>query len=104
MANSFGNNIKNLLKSQNLSVREFSKQLNIPQKTVQEWASCVGNRIPRDATVLKNIANYFGCSIYFLLYGEEDPKSLLSEILEKTEIHTGLYEISIKKVKTKQGG
>jgi hypothetical protein len=58
--------------------------------------------MPRDPQVLKKLAEYFDCSVYFLLFGEEDPKSLIGEILEKTEIHTGIYEISIKKVKTKK--
>ena len=51
----------------------------------------------------EKLAEYFDCSVYFLLFGEEDPKSLIGEILEKTEIHTGMYETSIKKVKTKGG-
>jgi len=101
MTNNFGRNIKALLKERNLSVREFARQIHTSQKTVQEWVSSDGNRIPRSAEVLKDIANYFGCSVYFILFGQEDPRSLISEILDKTEIHSGLYEISIKKVKTK---
>ena len=102
MTNNFGNNIKILLKERNLSVREFARQIHVSQKTAQEWVSGDGNRIPRNAQVLKDIASYFGCSVYCLLFGEEDPKSLIGEILEKTEIHTGMYEITIKKIKTKR--
>jgi len=101
MSNNFGNNIKGLLKEKNLSVRAFAKKINKPQKTVQEWINGDNNRIPRDPNDLKTIANYFGCSVHFLLFGEEDPKSLLGEILEKTTVHSGLYQIEIKKVKTK---
>jgi transcriptional regulator with XRE-family HTH domain len=83
MPQNFGNNIKNLLREKNLSARAFAKKINKPQKTVQEWIHDDNNRIPRDPNDLKKIANYFGCSIYFLLFGEEDPNNSLKEILDK---------------------
>jgi transcriptional regulator with XRE-family HTH domain len=98
---SFGRNLESLMQEKNLSTRTLAKNINLPYKTVQEWLGA-NFRMPRDPQVLKKLAEYFDCSVYFLLFGEEDPKSLIGEILEKTEIHTGIYEISIKKVKTKK--
>jgi len=100
MADNFGNNIKKLLKKKNLSVSRFAKEINTAQKTVDDWIKHP-DRIPRDTKTLKRISEYFGCSTHFLLYGEEDAKSLLGEILERTEIHSGLYQITIERVKTK---
>ena len=88
------------MKQKNLSVRTLSKQINTPYKTVQEWVG-TNSRMPRDPEVLRKLSEFFNCSVYYLLFGKEDPKSLIGEILEKTEIHTGMYEITIKKVKTK---
>ena len=42
-------------------------------------------------------------SVHYLLYGEEDPKSIIGELLEKAEIMTGLFEITVKKI-SKKGG
>lgn len=98
MSKTFGEVLKQLMTDKNLSVSQLAKIINCPAKTVQEWLGPHG-RIPRDLEVLKKLSDYFRCSIHFLLYGQEDPRSLIGEILEKTEVHTGLYEITIKKVR-----
>ena len=99
MSKTFGEVLKQLMSERNLSVSQLAKAINCPSKTVQEWLGPHG-RIPRDLDVLKRLAQHFHCSTHALLFGEEDPRGLIGEILEKTEIHTGLYEITIKKVKT----
>ena len=101
MSSNFGRNLEMLMQEKNLSTRALAKNINLPYKTVQEWLGA-NSRMPRDPQVLKKLAEYFDCSVHFLLFGEEDPKSLIGEILEKTEIHSGMYEISIKRVKTKK--
>lgn len=99
MTKTFGEVLKQLMSERNLSVSHLAKAINCPPKTVQEWLGPHG-RIPRDLDVLKRLAQFFNCSTHSLLFGEEDPRGILGDILEKTEIHTGLYEITIKKVKT----
>ncbi|MEN0059634.1 MAG: helix-turn-helix transcriptional regulator [Bdellovibrio sp.] len=99
MSKSFGEVLKQLMSERNLSVSQLAKAINCPSKTVQEWLGPHG-RVPRDLEVLKRLAQHFNCSTHSLLFGEEDPRGILGDILEKTEIHTGLYEITIKKVKT----
>jgi len=101
MDSTFGKTLDKLMRQRPISGRALSKKLNISYKTIQEW---VGNdaRMPRDPEALKKLAAFFDCSVHFLLFGSEDPKSLIGEILEKTEIHTGIYEISIKKIKTRK--
>jgi transcriptional regulator with XRE-family HTH domain len=97
----FGENLKELMAQRRVSVREVAKAVNVPLKTVQEWTGS-GARTPRNLSAIRDLASFFECSIHFLLYGEEDPKDSLAVLLNKTEIHTGLYEISIKKVSTKK--
>jgi len=97
---SFGQNLTRLLKAKNLSVREFAKTIEEPVATVNEWCGST-DRIPRSADVIKKIADFFSVTTHELLFGEADPRSLVGEILERTEIHTGLYEITIKKVNSK---
>jgi transcriptional regulator with XRE-family HTH domain len=100
MESCFGKNLESLMKQRPVSARALAKKLNIPYKTVQEWIGADA-RMPRNPDILKDLAEYFDCSVYYLLFGREDPKSMIGEILEKTEIHTGLYEITIKRIKTK---
>lgn len=96
----FGDTLEQLMRAKNISARELAKGIEEPQKTVNDWLTHK-TRIPRDPNVLKKLSNYFRVSIYFLLFGQEDPKSLIDTILDKTEIHTGLYEITVKRVKPK---
>lgn len=100
MAKSFGENLEKLMSERRFSVSALAKHLAIPSKTVHEWVG-KGGRMPRNPDVLKKIAMILDVSIHFLLYGDEDPKSSITQILEKSEIHTGLYEITIKKVNPK---
>ena len=99
----FGDTLLKLMQQRNISARELAKGIEEPQKTVNDWLTHK-KRIPRDPQTIKKLAEYFGVGVYFILFGQEDPKNILDAILEKTEIHTGLYEISIKKVKPKVGG
>lgn len=84
----------------NLSAKALARKLDVPYNTLQEWLS--SKRIPRNPESLKKIAQCFNVSVHYILFGEEDPVSLVANILDKTEIHTGLYEITIKKVRTKK--
>ena len=100
MSKTFGGLLKQMMTERHLSVATLARAINCPPKTVQEWLGPHG-RVPRDLEVLKRLAECFKCSTHMLLFGEEDPRGLIGEMLDKTEIHTGIYEITIKKVKTK---
>lgn len=97
----FGENLKALMERDRVSATELAKAISEPVKTVQEWIGSSG-RTPRSLEVIPRLAAFFRVSTHFILAGEEDPRSLISDLLEKTELHTGLYEITIKKVKEKR--
>lgn len=97
---SFGKTLERLLKQNNLSGRKFAQEIGINQKTANSWIGS-GGTFPSDPMVIKKIAERFNISVHELIYGEPDPKSILGELLQKTEIHTGLYEITIRKVNVK---
>lgn len=88
--------LKLLIKRRGITTAELAGAINTPAKTISDWLS--GGRTPRDLDAVKRCAEYFNTSIHFLLFGEDDPKGSIAAFLEKTEIHTGLYEISIRKV------
>lgn len=98
MKKDFGETLQLLCQRKGLTQKQLAKSIGVSAKTIQEWFGKSG-RVPRDPKHLKSLSDFFNVSIHFLLFGEEDPNHLITEILDKTEIHTGLYEISIKKVK-----
>ena len=102
MSKSFGEVIKQLMKEKNLSVSQLAKAINCPAKTVQEWLGPHG-RMPRDPKHLKTLAEHFNISVHHLLYGEDDPKSTINAIFDKTEVHSGTYELTIKRINIKGG-
>lgn len=92
----FSTSLKNLMRKKGVTTAELARSLSISPKTISDWLS---GRTPRDLAAVRKCAVYLECSVHFLLFGEEDKHSELSSVFESTEIHTGLYEISIKKVK-----
>lgn len=74
---------------------ELAREINVSPKTINDWLT---GRTPRDLDAVKRCAEFFGVSVHFLLYGEDDRRNLIEEVLEKTELHTGLYEITIRRV------
>ena len=97
----FGENLKDLMKRDRVSVAELGKAVGEPTKTIQEWVG--RGRTPRSLDAIPKLAAFFNVSTHFLLCGEEDPRSGIGQLLDKTELHTGLYEISIKKVIPSKG-
>lgn len=98
----FGEVLEKLMKDKRISTKELASAVGVPAKTVTEWIGKDG-RTPRNTDTIKKLSNFFDVSTHYLLFGEEDPKNIINELIEKTEIHTGLYEITIKKVKQKKG-
>lgn len=96
----FGEILENLMADKRVSISILAKDLAVPAKTVQEWVG-KGGRVPRNLESIKKLSEYFDVSVHYLLFGEEDTRNIINDILEKTEIHTGMYEITIKKVRQK---
>jgi transcriptional regulator with XRE-family HTH domain len=95
----FAKTLKTVLRQKAKTTGELARKINVSPKTINDWLT---GRTPRDLDAVKRCAEYFGVSFHFLLYGEDDRRNVIEEILEKTELHTGLYEISIRKVSPKR--
>lgn len=91
----FDKTLKRLIRQRGTTTGELAKKIKVPAKTISDWLT---GRTPRDLDAVKRCADVLGVSVHFLLYGEDDRRNIIDEILEKTEVHTGLYEISIRKV------
>lgn len=87
--------LQRLLKEQDLTVAQLARKTGISNKTIHEWLL---GRNPRDLNAVKKCAEALNVSFHYILWGEEEKNNLINNLLDKTEIHSGLYEITIKKV------
>ena len=79
-----------------MTMTEFAKAIDCSPKTVSEWI--IGKRNPRDLAAVKRCASVFNVSLHYLLFGEEDPINLVYNLVDSIELHTGVYELSVRKV------
>jgi Predicted transcriptional regulators len=82
--------LKELREEKRLLSKEFAKIMNVEPATISNWEN--GNRFPKDDVLIK-IADYFDCSIDYLL-GRTDDK--LSKIYSG-KLHGQTIEIEIDK-------
>lgn len=83
-----------LLEESKVSLREISKQTKVPVSSLSEWKK--NNRNP-NAEHVARVADFFGCSVHYLLFGNEDPSEPIQKIM-KEEFFKGTFEITVKKV------
>ncbi|MDD4974393.1 MAG: helix-turn-helix transcriptional regulator [Bacteriovorax sp.] len=89
-------NLKKILEEKEMSISELSRKTDIPKSTLMTW---LAGRTP-DLLQLDKVAQYLGTNIESLAFGRKQ-EDIFSELMQKVEIHTGLYEISVKKVTRK---
>lgn len=97
--NDFGKRLEELCKQKSISVSELSRRIGVSSKTIYEWMGADG-RLPRDPDHLKALSEFFGVSLEHLLFGEET-RITIDSLISKTEVHTGLYEITIRRATPK---
>lgn len=100
MKKSFGSNLESLMKSKRVSARDLARDIGVPYKTVQDWTA-TGSRMPRNPEALKKLADYFECSIEYLLFGEQK-KTAVEDFLQSVVVHSGLYRITLEQVTEKK--
>jgi transcriptional regulator with XRE-family HTH domain len=94
-----GSVLKRELKKQKLTVKELSKEAGVPVSTLHEWMS---GRSPRNIVQAKKVANHLGISLNRLLFDQaEEHEAISLESVIKDEIFSGVFEITLKRVKNK---
>lgn len=79
MCEDFWNKVKDLIKKNNLTQKEFSTKLGLPERTIETW---INRNTSPDVFTAQKIALHLGVSIDYLLTGEEDNryKDLVAKI------------------------
>lgn len=86
----FPERLKELRENKNLLSKDFAAIMNVEPATITNWEK--GNRFPKDDVLVK-IADYFGCSIDYLLGRTDNP----SAKIYSGKIHNETIEIEIDK-------
>ena len=86
-------NLKKLLKDRRTSVRALSRELNIPQSTLN---SIVAGKQPGSLEQLLKLARYFGVSMEYLITGEDVRPPTLDEVLTQ-DVFSGWLNVTIKR-------
>ena len=86
----FPSRLRDLREKKELLSKDFAKIMNVEPATITNWEK--GNRFPKDDVLIK-IADYFDCSIDYLLGRTDDP---LSKIYSG-KLHNQTIEIEIDK-------
>ncbi|MCS6110987.1 helix-turn-helix transcriptional regulator [Clostridium botulinum] len=79
----FPERLKELRESKDLLSKDFAKIMNVEPATITNWEK--GNRFPKDDVLIK-IADYFDCSIDYLLGRTDNPcaKIYLGKLHDET--------------------
>lgn len=94
-----GPTLVQLMDEQRLSLKELSFSSGVPQSTISHMRA---NRQPRDISTVMSVANALGVSLFYLLYGKNEPSQksdFVSELI--AGLFSGVFEVRVKKIKNK---
>lgn len=87
--------LKKLLHEHDITAAQLARACKIPPQTINNWLS---GQEPRNLNQIKDVADYFGISVDYLVYGQqEDKKEVIEEY--RDEINAGTFEVILRKVK-----
>lgn len=88
-------NLKRLIKENNLNALKLSKATGVPNSTISDWL--LGNS-PKNIIQVKTIATYFNISIDELIFGDGSLKKIKSvENIEIELLKFGTFDVFLKR-------
>ena len=85
-------NLKKVLEQKNISVMELARKTGVPKSNINAWLTGASPNLEQ----LDKVAQFLETTIDYLAFGRQ---SELTKVLKEFEVHTGLYEIKIKRIK-----
>lgn len=103
----FGESLNEILTDRNIKVKDFAKSVNISLATVYSWLS--NSTEPALSSVIA-IADYFKCSVEFLIGRSEDDKVIecksyppLTKRIKEIMKETGISSYKLRKISKYDG-
>lgn len=91
-------NLINSCKQQRITLSEVARRSGVPKQTIHNWTL---GRKSINPDQIRAVAQVLEVSVYFLLYGENDPFENKSEEILK-EIFSGDVRISVHRIEKKK--
>src|SRR5258708_6680923 len=93
-----GQVLKRLLRDQRKTLKEISRETDIPYSTLHTWQE---NRQPKDILKAQRLAEHLGLTLHELLFDqpdlrEEQSKEIPKQILD--ELFKGTFEIVVRRI------
>lgn len=82
-----------LLDRHDMTSAQLSRKAQVPTQTISNWLS---GRKPKDFEQVKRVADVFGVTLDFILYGIEPPNPIITEL---DEILAGTFEVVLRRPK-----
>ncbi len=95
-------NLRTLIEREGITASQLSRACNVSNQTLNNW---LNGQEPRNLMHLKQIADYFGVTVDFLLYETNIKKTCLKKKLIEPieefedEINAGVFEIVLRRVR-----
>lgn len=82
----------------NMTIKELAYQSGVPAPTLAHFKQ---NRRPKDLESVQQVADCFGVTIHYLLFGEEEPRvaKLLKTDDTALDLFSGVFEVTVRRVK-----
>lgn len=93
-----GSRLQRLLQERRYTASEVARALNIPKATLSCWIGR-GGRFPQDPLLIKQLAEFFGVSLSYLIAGIEEASPLA-----KKDGATYRFEVTIRPIQDVMGG
>jgi transcriptional regulator with XRE-family HTH domain len=88
----FSETLKALIAKRYITIRDFSRAVNIRESTIKTW---LRGSSPRDLSDVRAAARYFEVSLEFLLFGEEEVLPRTLEEIPLDEVYEGWIKVKI---------
>ena len=85
--------LNEILKQRDISVSSLARKTGVPKANIQSWLTGSTPNIEQ----LDKVAKSLGVSLEFLAFARSEEEKA-EALLEKVLVHTGTYEISVRKV------
>ncbi len=89
-------NLLRLMEEKNLSIAQVAKESGVPKSNITKWINGANPNLSQ----LSKVAEYFQLSVDELAFDKKKDADI-DGLFQKLEIHSGLYEVIIKKVSKK---
>lgn len=91
--------LRELLAARGISARELARQTGIAQSTIASMLSPKKSHQAHRPDNLRTLAQFFGCSLEYLLWREEPPNAAFEQVLTEA-LYSGWLKVKIERAIT----